>query len=1365
MAAAREWVDAYVTQGHVDEDQPFTPLHPDPVLDYQMKWDVDTENRTYSGLDVSPLKDVRAPDFTGIDFLPAPNGDAKITRYDSVDTTNALTRVMVPQTLAVDRTMFTEFDYEPCGVDMMHIWYGATNSSLFDGNNPYNSENKYRMLYNWSSSLMEYWLIPHWGEDHENDSDKGRWDERYKEGGNNHSSLFQRIVNSSIVHLDYLLNDAYGDLGFEAHKYYFVKEGLDQSGWWGFSLGATEDITLPNGTVIAAGTIMRIPESTGGGAFARLTHVYGCYWAGTAGGGIKWGQKNPNEKGLSKNNVYVGHEPINMRVYDGRDAPESKLFIRPIFDEWRDSSGNLDDDMNWANGYSKVKELWLNSGFSQLSDFDFVVKGTYGDGTSNTSAYGNHERYGPRVVTQSGDRRLLQESDTFTVTEHMYDDNLTYDNKPWAGFPQYLGFGHIRLTHAVYSTVLDSTCWINEPIWQNGWTEATNAEGGTYWRRTPQYDVQKATFEVRPTRAPAWFDASGWADTTDLFTNKPFLITLANGEDVQVRRDDPRGDGMFRLQRWPVDGEATYVTYSDIGLSAQTVNVKVPSKTRWVTSNVVPAWSYWPWIDNETVQTGSSSTMVAKGLAGDMQGVVQAGGELTLHKWEGDSPWTLPPDTNAIDTLYTSDTSAQEPCVLAGLSMYTATLEWKQPDDWSPGKPVGSTWAFPFEDQVLSSAWAGSSVTYRAVASGSRFTLDDNSGINFTLKPYGSRSTQFLLEPSNAASSLPQYTDFWVDGQLYYIWYNHWGDNAGGHIILAKLRGGGDPYLQWTDGTVKACKKTTLPLDVRDKHCLNTNVVKSVSVNLRRFNFDYRDNATHPGEVSLGYSCTYYDFAAPGVWRVYNFEPNGPETVKYCVDQGGTPTANQHRIEYMTLTGAAGDEDSLRLVSLPQSASHTTETPVSLKTIAVVAEDQRCWCASDAPPKDWRMVCTLGDHASTAPWGWHSHSVFHAGQMYSIKEDAWGPERYGYMYDGAVPFYSWNFCTGDSTAEFTAWTREGNGLKISETQHKLLIDREHLTAAAKAGGWYDRPFGEGTVFTYKAGAQALDPFEDGKDYTVSRSSISGSSFVYEFTDIDLAGVVVYNAANPSVSWDESVELTFDVHPNNYNEPGGPRPFVMPKRGFDLPSVALTPHVHLVHELQLVEYAVTGGYDLIAIWVDGLNGRKSFFHSSEGLEGAFTVLMNMSGSTTREVDYRILRPPDSYVTTAHYQGDGDHLDPMVPLAPPLLVYDPTVNGMGEEAGWTMRPQKATIPTVHMVAPDNGHFGRMVVDSAQACVDPCQFAGTQLGVTLRELKVTAKQRYWNYTSGQFEWRAVWPIHLRFRLLVSPHRRDGRTRSVGN
>ena len=387
--------------------------------------------------------------------------------------------------------------------------------------------------------------------------------------------------------------------------------------------------------------------------------------------------------------------------------------------------------------------------------------------------------------------------------------------------------------------------------------------------------------------------------------------------------------------------------------------------------------------------------------------------------------------------------------------------------------------------------------------------------------------------------------------------------------------------------------------------------------------------------------------------------------------------------------------------------------------------------------------------------------MFTQDQMYTIQQGAWGPDAYLNKYNRNDPWKAPHFCDTNTQARFSVWTREGNGLRILVADHQALIDREHLTGAAKAGGWYIHPFKAGTVFTCKTDC---DPFVADQDYTVSQSSNLDYNynvyFVYEFTDVDLAGV-------EKPLWDENVTLTFDVQPTNYHVPGGPQLLVeQPKRGFALPSVALTPHVHLVHELQLVEYAVTGGYDMIAIWVDGLNGRKGFFHSSEGLDGAFTVLMNMSGSTTREVDYRILRPPNTYVTTAHYQGDGDHLDPMVPLAPPLLVYDSTViNGMGEEAGWAMRPQKATIPTVHMVAPDNGHFGRIVVDSAQACVDPCQFVGTQLGVTLRELKVIAKQRYWNYTSGQFEWRAVWPIHLRFRLLVSPHRRDGRMRSVGN
>ena len=1327
--AAREWVDAYVTQGHVAEDQPFAPLHPDPVLDYKMNWDVEHEDRTYEGRPLSASYTVNAPSFTGSEFLPS--GDVKITRYDSVSTSNTLTRAMVSTTLLVHSKLEdTTIDYEPCGVDLMNVWLGV----LPDADN-WSDRPSHRPLWCWRSDTVRD-LEEHFGEIISSNSKYFKyWDDHYREPDTDgaRSDIFDRLPNGSIVHIDSVAydynsaNPATADWGgFTPHKLYAVAEGRTVSSQWRYNLRDPD-----------TGQVIRIPGSnTGSNTFGRVTHVYGCAYQDSE---MLWGQRNPDSAGDTfaspsmdppfRGECYRGHTPCNMRMYDFRDAPEDKRYIRPIWD-W--------DGRGLSNGLSTFKALWNNTSCpTDLSQFDFVVKGTYDASSDN----GNHEKYGPRVVHRSGGayvRRCLQEGDTFTVKHHMYDAESSYPGKPWSDFPEFLGFGHLRLQFSGEGNYdLDSTCWVNEPEWLNGVLQ----DNAGNWVQTARHDIQKATFTITPTRVPVWFDDSGWSSDLDTGT-RPFLINVG-GTDRQVRREDRRSDNMFRLEWWPRSGpDPDFVTYADIQ-HASSVNAQAPSKTMWVTSGLVPLYSYWPWIDDDTVKPGLSSRLVAKGTAAadTMHGEIGAGQQLTLHKWKGEPPWNA--ETTPLQ-LYSNNTGAvNEPLVVSALSLYTATLAWNQPEGWTPGHVVGSKWGMPFQDQVLTSTWAGSLTTYRPdLNAGNTFNLDDNTGLSFTLLAGRfSHSTYWLLDASTH-SSLPQNTKFSSDQVDYYIYYN--GSSTQGYHVMAK-RSDNHQLMRWSNGTDDRTCKIKIWLDLRSNHCLHTSV-RSVAVTLKRFNFDYNSS-------SLGYSSTYYDFTAVPLTHRFNFPQL--ETVKYAVEKVGSPPDNQHSIADIILTGAA--RDTLRLV--PLTAEHSIDSTVTQKVIYLVPEDQRLNRNNTSPTAQWRMWCKSGDSAGPASWGWHAETVFTQDQMYTIQQGAWGPDAYLNKYDANDPWKAPHFCDTNTQAKFSVWTREGNGLKISIVDHQDLIDGEHLRAAAIAGGWWSDPFTVGTVFTCKTD---LLPFRQGEEYTVSKSTNSHPWFIYEFTGVHLteeAGVVYPD-------WHETAELTFDVQPTNYHVEGGPQLLVeqQPKRGFDLPSVALTPHVHLVHELQLVEYAVTGGYDMIALWVDGLNGRKSFFHSSEGLEGAFTVLMNMSGSTTREVDYRILRPPNTYVTTTHYQGDGDHLDPMVPLAPPLLDYDSTVI-MGEEVGWTMRPQKATIPTVHMVAPDNGHFGRIVVDSAQACVDPCQFAGTQLGVTLRELKVIAKQRYWNYTSGQFEWRAVWPIHLRFRLLVSPHRRDGRVRSVGN
>ena len=306
------------------------------------------------------------------------------------------------------------------------------------------------------------------------------------------------------------------------------------------------------------------------------------------------------------------------------------------------------------------------------------------------------------------------------------------------------------------------------------------------------------------------------------------------------------------------------------------------------------------------------------------------------------------------------------------------------------------------------------------------------------------------------------------------------------------------------------------------------------------------------------------------------------------------------------------------------------------------------------------------------------------------------------------------------------------GLRVSRATHDSLIDTARCRYAAQHSHppWWERPFPVGSVFVCSTlgGNQVAEddqPFKIDRPYYVLDAKVvldssNNEQFEYKLgwdqdSEVDL---------NTPLPFHPNAEVTFKVTPSSWAvEP--PETEDVVARPYSLPSVSLSPYVHLVHEIQLVEYAVPGGFDQIALWIDGILGRQSFFTASEECRDAFTVILNTSGSTLRDVE----------------ASTGQLYDPQYPKSREL------------------------VPFAHRVAPAGSYFGRMVVDSAQACVDPCQFAGTQLGVTLRELKVIAKQRYWNYTSGQFEWRAVWPIHLRFRLLVSPHRRDGRMRSVGN
>ena len=252
-----------------------------------------------------------------------------------------------------------------------------------------------------------------------------------------------------------------------------------------------------------------------------------------------------------------------------------------------------------------------------------------------------------------------------------------------------------------------------------------------------------------------------------------------------------------------------------------------------------------------------------------------------------------------------------------------------------------------------------------------------------------------------------------------------------------------------------------------------------------------------------------------------------------------------------------------------------------------------------------------------------------------------------------------------------------------------------------------------------------EPFKPTQSYYVLEAKVildssNNEQFEYKLgwdrdSEVDL---------NTPLPFHPNAVVTFTVTPSSWAvEPPHPRDMVA--RPYSLPSVTLSPYVHLVHEIQLVEYAVPGGFDQIALWIDGILGRHSFFTASEECRDAFTVILNTSASMLRDVE----------------AVSGHLYDPQYPKSREL------------------------VPFAHRVAPAGSYFGRMVVDSAAACACPGMFGGTQLGVTLPKFTVIAKERYWNDTSGQFEWKAVWPIHLRFRLLVSPHRRDGRVRSVGN
>lgn len=260
------------------------------------------------------------------------------------------------------------------------------------------------------------------------------------------------------------------------------------SGRFRYRLGAIDDHVLPNGTAVKAGDVIDVPTSTSSGTFGRVTVVYGSAWdTSDQNRGIMWGQNNPDREGLYDGPVYAGHKPINMRTFDGRDAPENKQYIRPI-----------DDGVHsWANGISKFKTMWNSPSCPKegeaLGQFDFVVKGTYNDGTGDGANFGNHVKYGPRVRWNGGER-VVKAGDVFTVMAgtgeaagHLYDRQLTYTDAPWNGDggPPYIGMGHLKL--AWQSTLpdarFDSTCWVNEPRWANGYVQNDDVADRTRHRK------------------------------------------------------------------------------------------------------------------------------------------------------------------------------------------------------------------------------------------------------------------------------------------------------------------------------------------------------------------------------------------------------------------------------------------------------------------------------------------------------------------------------------------------------------------------------------------------------------------------------------------------------------------------------------------------------------------------------------------------------------------------------------------------------------------------------------------------------------------------------------------------------------------
>ena len=371
--------------------------------------------------------------------------------------------------MAAHRPLATrQLDFEPCGVDIRNVWMGVDDRVI----DVITGEVQVRMLYVWPNDAKDV-MEDHWGEGHDNDGKKGYWDDYYEEQADQNSKLFDRLPNGSIVHIEQL-NSKYADL-FDVHKLYFIFGGINQNSKWKYYIGDCE-----------TGDVIRIPASYGSGWFGNLSYVYGSAYAFSGPnpnfGGVLWGKRGSGRKGHTVDGKYVGHEPINMRMYDGHDSVEDKRYVRPI-------------------DIAEFKELWGDSSCPNtagaLGLFDFEVVGDYSEGNGSTN--GNHWRCGPRV--DDGGRRILQAGDRFVVPSDSIDlpghliDSATVS---WDGHT--VGLGHIRLQHSSGS-IFDTTVWINEPDWANGYTK--NSSGN--FVKTARLDPQKATFNVTPTRVPMWF--------------------------------------------------------------------------------------------------------------------------------------------------------------------------------------------------------------------------------------------------------------------------------------------------------------------------------------------------------------------------------------------------------------------------------------------------------------------------------------------------------------------------------------------------------------------------------------------------------------------------------------------------------------------------------------------------------------------------------------------------------------------------------------------------------------------------------------------------------------------------------------------